>query len=43
MTACGKQRTILARNVPDNARHLVLYDVDHIEPEVQDVDFTVWH
>jgi len=43
VTACGAHRTVLARNVPDNARYLVLYDVDYIEPEVQTVDFKLWH
>lgn len=43
VTACGADRTVLARNVPDNARYLVLYIVDYIEPDVQEVRFTVWH
>ncbi|MEU7906933.1 hypothetical protein [Actinoplanes sp. NPDC049118] len=43
VTACGTSRTVLARNVPDNARYLVLYDVDYIEPEIQKVRFKVWH
>ena len=43
VTACGEHRTVLARNVPDNARYLVLHGVDHIEPDVQQVDFTIWH
>lgn len=43
VTACGTSRTVLARNVPDNARYLVLYDVDYIDPQVQRVRFKVWH
>jgi hypothetical protein len=43
VTACGEHRTVLARNVPDNARYLVLYDVDYIEPDVQQVTFKIWH
>jgi hypothetical protein len=43
VTACGDNQTVLARNVPDNARYLVLYDVDYIEPEIQNVKFKVWH
>jgi hypothetical protein len=40
--ACGEHRTVLARNVPDNARYLVLYGVDYIEPDVQQVTFKIW-
>ncbi|MBF9130541.1 hypothetical protein I0C86_16455 [Plantactinospora sp. S1510] len=43
VTACGRDRTVLARNVPDNARYIVLYAVDYIEPAVQRVEFRVWH
>ena len=43
VTACGTGRTVLARNVPDNARYLVLYDVDYIDPQIQTVRFKVWH
>jgi hypothetical protein len=43
VTACGTSRTVLARAVPDNARYLVLYDVDYIDPQVQAVRFKVWH
>ncbi|MEU4419903.1 hypothetical protein AB0F81_04705 [Actinoplanes sp. NPDC024001] len=43
VTACGEHRTVLARNVPDNAHYLVIYDVDYIEPDVQPVDFKIWH
>ncbi|HET6532159.1 MAG TPA: hypothetical protein VFH03_16345 [Actinoplanes sp.] len=42
VTACGGRRTVLARNVPDNAEYLVLYDVDYIDPEIQTVKFTIW-
>lgn len=43
VTACGARRTVLARNVPDGTRYLVLYAVDYIDPQVQRVEFTVWH
>jgi hypothetical protein len=43
VTACGEHRTVLARDVPDNARYLVIYDVDYIEPDVQQVSFKLWH
>ena len=43
VTACGDQRTVLARNVPDNAEYQVLYAIDYLEPEVQTVRFKVWH
>jgi hypothetical protein len=43
VTACGAGRTVLARDVPDAARYLVLYDVDYIDPVVQTVTFRVWH
>ena len=43
VTACGGRRTVLARNVPDNAQYLVLYDVDYIDPQMQTVRFKVWH
>ncbi len=42
VTACGGDRTVLARNVPDNAKFLVLYDVDYIDPDIQTVRFKVW-
>jgi hypothetical protein len=42
VTACGGKRTVLARNVPDNTRFLVLYNVDYIEPDTQTVRFKVW-
>ena len=42
VTACGGKRTVLARNVPDNAKFLVLYDVDYIDPCIQTVRFKVW-
>jgi hypothetical protein len=42
VTACGGNRTVLARNVPDKARFLVLYDVDYIDPDIQTVRFKVW-
>jgi hypothetical protein len=42
VTACGGGRTVLARDVPDKAKFVVLYDVDYIDPEVQTVKFKVW-
>jgi hypothetical protein len=42
VTACGGDRTVLARNVADNTRFVVLYDVDYIDPEIQTVRFKVW-
>jgi hypothetical protein len=43
VTACGDQRTVLARNVPDNTKYLVLYDIDYLEPTAQTVRFKIWH
>jgi hypothetical protein len=43
VTACGRHRTVLARNVPDNAHYIVIYAVDYIEPDVQAVKFHIWH
>ena len=43
VTACGRHRTVLARNVPNDARYLVIYDVDYIDPVIQTVKFRVWH
>jgi hypothetical protein len=43
VTACGGNRTVLARNVPDNTRYLVLYDIDYLDPNIQTVNFKVWH
>jgi hypothetical protein len=43
VTACGDRRTVLARDVPDGARYVVLYDIDYLEPEPQTVTFRVWH
>jgi hypothetical protein len=40
VTACGDNRTVLARNVPDNAHYIVLYDIDYLG---QDVQFRIWH
>jgi hypothetical protein len=41
--ACSSFRTVLARNVPNNARYLVIYDVEYIEPTVQNLTFRIWH
>ena len=46
MIACGSHRTVLARNVPNNARYLVIYDVENFDPEtgtMADVTFRIWH
>ncbi len=43
VTACGSKRTVLARNVANNTRYQVVYDVDYIEPDVQSVKFRIWH
>ena len=43
VTACGNRRTVLARGVPDNARYIVLYDIDYLDPRMQTVRFKVWH
>jgi hypothetical protein len=43
VTACGGHRTVLARNVPNNAHYLVIYVVDYIDPVIQTVKFRVWH
>lgn len=42
VTACGGTRTVLARDIPDHTRFLVLYDVDYIDPQIQNVTFKVW-
>jgi hypothetical protein len=44
--ACGSHRTVLARNVPNNARYQVLYDVEHFDPEAEimsHLTFRIWH
>jgi len=43
VTACGHQRSVLARNVPNGTHYLVLYAVDYIDPVIQTVKFRVWH
>ncbi|GGN94881.1 hypothetical protein GCM10010112_84610 [Actinoplanes lobatus] len=40
VTACGRQRTVLARNVPDGTEYIVLYDIDYLE---QRIHFRVHH
>ncbi|SNT58889.1 hypothetical protein SAMN05421812_11184 [Asanoa hainanensis] len=37
-----QKRTVLATNVPDGTVFFVLYEVDYIVPEPQQVRFTVW-
>jgi hypothetical protein len=46
VTACGSHRTVLARNVPNNARYLVTYDVERFEPDADimtHLTFRIWH
>ncbi|MBE1489533.1 hypothetical protein [Plantactinospora soyae] len=43
VTACGRHRTVLARNVPNNAQYIVIYAIDYIDPVMQTVEFRVWH
>jgi hypothetical protein len=40
VTACGGQRTVLTRNVRNNAHYMVIYDIDYLE---QDMEFRIWH
>ncbi|MGA5305872.1 hypothetical protein ACPCHT_38675 [Nucisporomicrobium flavum] len=40
VTACGRHRTVLARNVPDGTEYIVLYNVDYLEQRIQ---FRVHH
>ena len=35
VTACGRHRTILARNVPDGTKYIVLYNVDYLQQLIQ--------
>jgi hypothetical protein len=44
--ACGSHRTVLARNVPNNAHYKVLYDVEYFDPEagiLTHLTFRIWH
>jgi hypothetical protein len=44
--ACSSYRTVLARNVPNNARYLVIYDVEDIDFDtgaMADLTFRIWH
>lgn len=46
VNACGSHRTVLARNVPDNARYLVIYDIKDMDPdtgEITGLTFRIWH
>ncbi|GIF04972.1 hypothetical protein [Actinoplanes siamensis] len=36
-------RTVLATGVPTGTQYRVLYQVDYIDPQPQQVRFTVWH
>jgi hypothetical protein len=40
VTACGRHRTVLARNVPNATRYIVLYQVDYLEQRIR---FKVHH
>jgi hypothetical protein len=43
---CGSHRTVLARNVPDNARYQVVYDIKDFDPEqntMSHLTFRIWH
>lgn len=35
VTACGRHRTVLARNVPNGRRYIVLYQVDYLEQRIR--------
>ena len=44
--ACGSHRTVLARNVPNNARYNVVYDIKDMDPDtgkITGVTFRIWH
>jgi hypothetical protein len=44
--ACGSHRTVLVRNVPNNARYHVVYDIKDMDPdtgEITGVTFRIWH
>jgi hypothetical protein len=44
--ACGSHRTVLARNVPNNARYHVVYDIKDMDPDtgkITGVIFRIWH
>lgn len=40
VTACGPHRTVLASDVPNGTRYMVLYDIDYLE---QAIRFRVHH
>jgi hypothetical protein len=40
VTACGGRRTVLTRNVPNNAHYMVLYGIDYLG---QDLEYRIWH
>lgn len=40
VTACGRHRTVLARNVPNGTQYIVLYNVDYLEQRIR---FRVHH
>jgi hypothetical protein len=44
--ACGSHRTVLARNVPNNARYQVVYDIEYFDTEANlmgHLTFRIWH
>jgi hypothetical protein len=44
--ACSSYRTVLARNVSNNARYLVTYDVEHFDTTadvMSHLTFRIWH
>jgi hypothetical protein len=44
--ACSSHRTVLARNVPNDARYLVIYEVEHFDPAAETMThltFRIWH
>jgi hypothetical protein len=44
--ACGSHRTVLARNVPNNVRYHVVYDIKDMDPDtgkITGVTFRIWH
>ena len=46
VTACAvppSTQTVLARNVPDGMVYRVLYNIDYLQPALQQVRYKVWH
>ena len=40
--APGDKPVVIATNVPDGARFIVLYQIDYNDPEVQNIRFSIW-